>query len=95
MTFAGIVAAQIGNVFACRTERESVFRVGFASNRLVLWSIVAEIGVLLALVFIPPLANVFGFAPLRPHEWAVLLAYPPIVLGFEEARKALGRAKSA
>ena len=24
----GIVAAQIGNVFACRTDRESVFRVG-------------------------------------------------------------------
>jgi magnesium-transporting ATPase (P-type) len=93
MTFAGIVAAQIGNVFACRTERESVFRAGFASNRLVLWSIVAEIAVLLALVFTPPLASVFGFAPLRPHEWAVLLAYPPIVLGLEEARKALGRAR--
>ena len=28
MTFAGIVAAQIGNVLACRTERESVFRIG-------------------------------------------------------------------
>jgi calcium-translocating P-type ATPase len=92
MTFAGIVAAQIGNAFACRTERESVFRVGIASNRLLLWSIVAEIGVLLALVFTPPLASVFGFAPLRPLEWAVLLAYPPVVLAVEEARKARLRA---
>ena len=29
MTLAGIVAAQVGNVFACRTDRESVFRAGF------------------------------------------------------------------
>ena len=29
VTLAGIVAAQIGNVLACRSERESVFRLGF------------------------------------------------------------------
>ena len=52
------------------------------------------VGVLLALVFTPPLAGVFGFAPLRPHERAVLLVYPPVVLALEEARKALWRARA-
>jgi hypothetical protein len=28
MTLIGIVVAQISNVFACRTDRESMFRLG-------------------------------------------------------------------
>jgi calcium-translocating P-type ATPase len=87
MTFAGIVAAQVGNVFACRTEHESVFRVGLLGNRLVLWGIAVEIALLLALVLTPPLASFFGFAPLSPREWLPLLAYPPLILGLDEARK--------
>jgi calcium-translocating P-type ATPase len=92
MTFAGIVAAQVGNLFACRTDRESVFRAGLFSNRLVLLGIAAEIGILLGLVFIPPLAAVFHLAPLAPAEWGLLLAFPPVMLGLEEARKWLMRA---
>ena len=36
MTFATIVAAQVGAVFGCRTDRTSVFKIGLFSNRLVL-----------------------------------------------------------
>jgi calcium-translocating P-type ATPase len=87
MTFAGIVAAQIGNVFACRTERESVFRAGLLGNRLVLCGIGFELLLLLLLVHLPGLARLFGLAPLHAGEWTLLLLYPPAVLGLEEARK--------
>jgi magnesium-transporting ATPase (P-type) len=87
MTLAGIVAAQVGNVFACRTERASVFRVGLLRNRLVLVGIVVEVAVLLALIFVPPLRHLFGLAPLALKEWTPLLAFPVIVLGLEEGRK--------
>ena len=43
MCLGGIVAAQIGNGLAIRTERESVFRVGLFSNRLLLAGIASEI----------------------------------------------------
>jgi Ca2+-transporting ATPase len=87
MTLGGIVATQIGNVFACRTDRESVFRVGLLSNPLVLAGIAAEVGVLLALILLPPLAAVFGLAPLAWEEWKLLLLFPPAMLLLEEARK--------
>src|SRR5512132_699869 len=87
MTLAGIVAAQVGNVFACRTERASAFRVGLLRNRLVLVGIVVEVAVLLALIFVLPLRHLFGLAPLALEEWAPLLAFPGIVLGLEEGRK--------
>ncbi len=54
--------------FACRTDRESVFRVGLFRNRFVLHGILAEVGILLALILIPPLRRVFGLAPLRFEE---------------------------
>jgi len=95
MTLAGIVATQIGNIFACRTDRESVFRVGLFSNRLVLLGIAAELGVLLGLIFIPPLPTLFGLSPLAFAEWGVLLVFPPVMLGLEEARKWLVRSVAA
>jgi calcium-translocating P-type ATPase len=91
MTLAGIVAAQVGNVFACRTERESLLRVGAFSNRLVLLGVLAEIAILLALILVPPLRTVFGLAPLARAEWGPLLAFPAVVVACEEARKWLIR----
>ncbi len=87
MTLAGIVATQVGNVFACRTDRESVFRVGLLANRLVLAGIAAEVAILLALILLPPFPYVFGLAPLAVGEWGILLLFPPAVLLLEEARK--------
>jgi Ca2+-transporting ATPase len=91
MTFAAIVAAQVGNVFACRTDRESVFRAGLFSNPHVWLGIAAELALLLALVLVPPLRDIFRLAPLAFAEWSVLLALPPAMLGLEEGRKWLVR----
>jgi calcium-translocating P-type ATPase len=87
MTLAGIVATQVGNVFACRTDRESVLRVGLLANRLALGGIAAELAILLALILLPPFPYVFGLAPLAFAEWGVLLLFPPAVLLLEEGRK--------
>jgi calcium-translocating P-type ATPase len=87
MTLGGIVAAQVGNVFACRTDRESVFRVGLFSNRLVVLSVGAEIAIFVALILVPPFPAVFGLAPLGFAEWKVLLLFPPAMLLLEEGRK--------
>jgi calcium-translocating P-type ATPase len=87
MTLAGIVAAQVGNVFACRTDRESLFRVGATTNRLVLGGVLAEVAILLALIAVPLLRTIFGLAPLGLREWGLLLCFPAIVLACEEVRK--------
>jgi Ca2+-transporting ATPase len=87
MTLAAIVAAQIGNVFACRTERASLFRVGVCSNRLVLGGVTAEVALLAVLIAVPPLRAIFGLAPLGRGEWGPVLCFPAVVLGCEEVRK--------
>jgi len=59
MALAGIVFSQIGAAFNCRTERQSVFRVGLFSNRQVNFGIVFEIFLIFVLIFLPPLQSVF------------------------------------
>jgi Ca2+-transporting ATPase len=91
MTLAAIVFAQVGNVFACRTERESTLKVGLLSNRLVLFGIVVELTLLILLMQSPVLQTVFGVTAIHPVGWAVLLIFPCLIFFAEEARKALVR----
>ncbi|MBS1795636.1 MAG: cation-transporting P-type ATPase [Acidobacteria bacterium] len=87
VTFAAIVAGQVGNVFAWRSERQSVLTIGFFGNRLLFWCLAAEIGLMLALICIPPVARIFGMAPPLAAHWPVIIACAPLLLLLEEARK--------
>ncbi len=87
MTLAAIVACQVGNIFACRSDRASIFKIGWFSNRLVWVGIAVELGLLLAIINITPLSQVFGTAALTSWQWLVLLACPPLVLIADELRK--------
>jgi magnesium-transporting ATPase (P-type) len=91
MTFAAIVAAQVGNVLACRTDRDSVLGAAFFSNWSVFVGIAAELGLLVALILVPPFPAVFGLAPLAFAEWGILLGMPPAMLALDEGRKWLAR----
>jgi magnesium-transporting ATPase (P-type) len=94
MTLAGIVAAQVGAVFACRTDRASILTVGLFRNRLVLLGVAIELGLLALLVYVPWLQGVFHTAPLGPREWAFAFAWAPLLLLADEGRKALLRRRA-
>jgi len=91
MTLATIVACQDGNVFACRSERTSILRMGFLSNPLIWIGIAMEWSLVLLITYSPSLRGLFSTAPLAPWQWLLLLACPPILLGAEELRKMIVR----
>jgi magnesium-transporting ATPase (P-type) len=91
MTFAGIVACQIGTAVAARTERASLRTVGFFTNRLLLVGVATEVAFVALLVYVPGLHGVFGTAPLHGLELLILATFPPVVWGADELRRALIR----
>ena len=95
MTLAAIVFSQIGAVFNCRTNTESLFKVGFFSNRRVLFGIVAEIVIILALVYLPILQGLFHTTGIELQDWLFLIAIPLPIILLEELRKAWLRRKAA
>jgi Ca2+-transporting ATPase len=92
VTLAAIVAGQVGNVFACRSERTSIFRLGFFSNRLIWLGIAVEWGLILSIIYFPPLQKVFATAPLSPWQWSLLILCPPLILIADEIRKKIVQA---
>ncbi|HET9738336.1 MAG TPA: cation-transporting P-type ATPase [Solirubrobacteraceae bacterium] len=91
MTYAGIVAGQVGAGFAFRTARESLLRVGVLSNRFLLVGIAFEIVLLLAILHLGPLQSAFHTRALDPVAWPLLACVPFVVVAAEEARKAAFR----
>jgi magnesium-transporting ATPase (P-type) len=87
MTFAGIVACQVGTAFASRTSIASLRSVGLFSNRLLLWGIGFELAFAGALLYLPPLRAVFGTAGLSPFDLLVLSTFPFVVWGADELRR--------
>jgi magnesium-transporting ATPase (P-type) len=92
MTFAGITACQAGTAFAARTSRASLREIGIFSNRLLLWGILFELAFAAAVIYLPPLQEVFGTNALDVRELAILTLFPPGV-GHRRAQ-ALGQEKS-
>ena len=90
-TFLGIVVMQIGTVFACRTQSESVFRRGIFSNRLILWGILAEIILSIFIIYHPLGNKIFSTYPLDISVWLMLIPFTLLLLLADEARKAVIR----
>ncbi|MFV0394529.1 MAG: cation transporting ATPase C-terminal domain-containing protein [Coprobacillaceae bacterium] len=93
MTLAAIVFCQVGAVLNCRTEKESIFKVGLFSNKKIILGIVFEILLLCALMYIPFLQSIFNTAPLSGLDWIILFLIPIPVIALEEIRKKMSNKK--
>ena len=87
MTFAAIVACQVGVGLAARTDHASLRSIGLFTNRFLLVGIAFELVFAAAIVYVPALQPIFHTAPLGPVELVVLAAFPPIVWGADELRR--------
>ncbi|MEV4143794.1 cation-transporting P-type ATPase [Amycolatopsis sp. NPDC049691] len=83
-SFAAIVFCQIGTAFAARTERVSLRAVGLTTNRLLLGGIAFELAFAAALIYLPPLQDLFGTAALPAWVVAMMLPMPVLVWGADE-----------
>ena len=90
-TLAGIVAAQVINVFNCRHPTESAFRFGLFANKLLVFGVAVEIALLAAIAYTPVGNQLFGTAPLPVDAWLVIVPLALAMLFLEEIRKWLVR----
>jgi Ca2+-transporting ATPase len=81
--FVVLSLMQIFNMFNVRSLRQSIFKIGWWTNRNVNIAFFVSIALLLAVIYIPPLAQIFEFVPLSLSDviWLVLLSSSVLVLG--------------
>jgi sodium/potassium-transporting ATPase subunit alpha len=85
------MAAQIANVFTCRSPSVSIITLGFFSNPLVLFGIAVEL-LLAAFIIYHPLGNaIFACAPLGPDVLLFMVPFTLLLLAADELRKLIVR----
>lgn len=87
MTLGAVVATQIGNLFAQRTETLSVFRLPLFRNRLLWVGIITELMLVALIIYVPFFQNVFGTAAFPLVNWLFLFAWTPSLFLADELRK--------
>ena len=83
-----IVVMQMMNVFLCRHPIRSSLSFGFFDNPYILLGLVAELGVILGILYTPAGNWLFGTAPIGAEVWLLSLACAALMWVLEEARKA-------
>lgn len=87
MTLAGIVASQVGAVFCCRSNKESLFKLGLFSNPAIWLGVGAELVLFALVVYSPLLQHVFATAALSLPELAFASLWMPVMILADEIRK--------
>jgi potassium/sodium efflux P-type ATPase len=93
MNHAAVVTTQIGNGFAQRTNRDSIFKVGFFTNKFLLWGILGECIGIFILIYVQPFQGIFEHGPLGLLDWVFLFCLAPTLLIADEIRKYFLRRK--
>jgi P-type Ca2+ transporter type 2C len=91
---AGVVTAQVGNVFACRTETAHNSQLGWFSNKYIWIGIGIELIIIFLLIYIPFLAGIFNHVEIPFYFWPALFLYAVILYTLEWLRKAVMRRRS-
>lgn len=87
MALMAMAMFQWFNAWNCRSERESIFSLGFFTNR---WLVVATTFVFclqLLILHVPFLQKTFKTVPLKFNDWLIVIGIASTVIIFEELRK--------
>ncbi|MFZ7103129.1 MAG: calcium-transporting P-type ATPase, PMR1-type [Peptococcaceae bacterium] len=73
MAFSALVFSQLFHVFDCRSEKYSLFEIGFWSNPFLVGAVTCSILMQLAVIYIPVLQPIFKTTPLPAANWLIII----------------------
>lgn len=87
MAFSLLVAFQWLNALNARSDQQSIFKLGFFKNRLLLGGIGLAVLLQLVVIYAPPFQTLFYTMPLGPGDWGIIVLTASGLLIAEEIRK--------
>jgi Ca2+-transporting ATPase len=91
MIFTTLVLAQMGNALATRSSRDSLFRIGLFSNRLMVGAVMLGFVLQLLLIYVPVFQTVFKTQSLSMQDLFVCLIASAVVFVVLELSKLVKR----
>ncbi len=75
MAFVTLCTSELIRAFAARSERQSIFTIGFTSNPWMVAAVAGSFALVLAVVYVPFLAPFFDAVPLSVDDWLLMLPF--------------------
>jgi len=89
MALAAVVFTQIGNLFAQRATRRSIFKTPLFNNKLIWYGILSELVIVLAIVYVPFMQRFIGTGAFAPKYWLFHMLWIPSLPIADAIRKAV------
>lgn len=87
MVFTVLCFSQLGHVISVRSERESIFKIGFFSNKPMLGALLITTALQFMIIYVPFFNDTFKTQPLSFYELGLTLAVSSIVFWYGEIEK--------
>lgn len=94
MAFGVLSLSELIHAFNMRSS-QSLFRIGFFSNRKMVFAFIICAALQISVMMIPPLAGIFGVATLTASQWGIVWGFSSVPLVVMEIAKWFGRDKAA
>jgi P-type Ca2+ transporter type 2C len=91
--FAAMAITQLFNIFNMRSLSQSIFKIGFFSNKFIVWGLAASMTLIAMSLFVKPIAEKFGFGTLSVTELLIIIFLSSFVLWAGELYKLWRREK--
>jgi len=93
MVFTVLCLTQLGNALAIRSEKESLCKIGFFSNKALLGAVVLSFVLQMATIYVPFLNPIFRTEPLSFNELMITITVSSVVFFAVEIEKFFRRKK--
>ncbi len=91
MAFVTLSAVQLFHVFSIKAGWHTVFGKRSFNNRMLLFSVLIPLALLILIVCVPPVSAIFSVAPLTLAQWGIALGLAFVVVPFIEIIKLIKR----
>lgn len=83
VVFTTLITAELLRAYSSRSQKYTLFRIGFFSNRQMVLATLGAFALLLVVLYVPFLQDIFYTQALTLNEWKVIipLAFIPLVVG--------------
>ncbi|HUV03381.1 MAG TPA: cation-transporting P-type ATPase [Desulfobacteria bacterium] len=91
MALAAIIICQIANGLQCRSLRNSIFKIGFFTNRYLFLGFATELLLIFGFSYLFFFQRFLGTGPLELKHWLFFIPFAIFIFVVEEIRKAIKR----
>ena len=90
LVFAAIIVFELAFAFSCRSQNQTIFRLGVTSNKYLVAAVLSQLVLLLLIIYTPSVAPLFEVSRIDLGDWLLVIVAGMSGFVFAETAKAIG-----